>query len=178
MVARVHQLNIGDGGIPKRPVEQIRVTKEGVVGDSHNDMVVHGGAEKAVCIFSLESYKELEAKGFRVRRDTQNPDFRHRIGSPPVPGDLGENITSVGLSYEDVRPGNIFQIGEAQIQIVNPRTPCGTVSEVFGLYIGKEIFDVRVRHGDFTSPVWGKSGFYSRVVREGTINKIDEIVRL
>ena len=52
--ARVHQISISDGGVPKHAVESARITSTGIAGDRQHDTKHHGGPDRAVCLFSLE----------------------------------------------------------------------------------------------------------------------------
>jgi MOSC domain-containing protein YiiM len=180
--AQVYQLNIGRGGIPKHPVESVSLRTLGMKGDGHAKHT-HGGRDKAVCIYALEAYVELEANPLvrvlpRVPGHKFNHNFADRIGGAARPGDFGENITTVGLDYATVRIGDVFQVGGARIQITMPRTPCTTVGDVFGADWHKLTFDDDVAKGKTESPKWGKSGFKARVVQEGTIKRLDEIIRV
>ena len=179
MEARVYQLNKGMEDVPKYPVGCLRVARDGIVNELKKDKQSSITASKNVSLFSLESYAELKAKGFRIRRDTSNSKFFHRIGDVPMPGDLGENITTAELNYAGVKIGNVYQIGEeVRLQITGPMMPYKGVYNVFGPHIGNELFDARVANGDRTSLLWGKSGFYGRVLREGSIKKNDVIINL
>src|SRR5438034_7213405 len=71
-----------------------RITPLGLEGDAHRDLEHHGGPERAVCLFSLEAIRELQAEGH-----------------PMAPGALGENVTVEGLDWSAVVPGAILQLG-------------------------------------------------------------------
>ncbi len=51
---RVVQINVSDGGVPKRPIERGRVGPLGLAGDGHRDRRHHGGPDRALCLLSLE----------------------------------------------------------------------------------------------------------------------------
>ena len=55
----VHQINISDGGVPKFPVLEAKITQHGLDGDRQRNLKVHGGLERAVCLFSLELIEHL-----------------------------------------------------------------------------------------------------------------------
>jgi MOSC domain-containing protein YiiM len=44
----VHQINVSDGGVPKHPVFEAKISKEGVEGDRQKNLKVHGGPDRAV----------------------------------------------------------------------------------------------------------------------------------
>src|SRR5713226_4835961 len=88
MAARIFQLNCSPGGVPKLAVREAIVTELGLVGDDHNFPDIHGGPERALCLFSLERILEFQAEGH-----------------PIFPGAVGENITIAGIDWQQVVPG-------------------------------------------------------------------------
>ena len=80
--ATIAQISVSPGGVPKLPVPAARVTELGLEGDAHREMEVHGGPERALCLFALEQIRALQAEGH-----------------PVVPGALGENLTIEGLDW-------------------------------------------------------------------------------
>jgi len=62
----VHQISISQGGVPKRPVPSATVTETGVEGDRHRNPRLHGGPQRAVCLFSLEVIERLRAEGHPI----------------------------------------------------------------------------------------------------------------
>ncbi|MDE3050208.1 MAG: MOSC domain-containing protein, partial [Nitrospirota bacterium] len=89
----VHQINVSDGGVPKRPVREARVTERGLEGDRQRNLKVHGGPDRAVCLFSLELLERLQDEG-------------HPIDA----GSSGENLTLAGLEWELIRPGVVLSV--------------------------------------------------------------------
>ena len=47
----LHQISVSNGGVPKLPVPEARITPEGVVGDRQQNRDVHGGVDRAVVFF-------------------------------------------------------------------------------------------------------------------------------
>ncbi len=74
------QVNVSKGGVPKLPVLRADVTALGIRGDGHDDREHHGGAERALCLFSLERIAAIAAEGH-----------------PIAQGATGENVTIAGL---------------------------------------------------------------------------------
>ena len=104
----VHQINVSDGGVPKLPVSEGRVSKQGLAGDRRRTRSVHGGPDRAVCLFSLERILALQAEGH-----------------PIAPGVCGENLTLAGLEWAQLRPGDRLRIGsELLIEITSYTAPC------------------------------------------------------
>ena len=96
-----------------------RIGREGLAGDEHADPRAHGGAEKAVHLLPLEHYEAL-ARAF--------PEARHLI-----PGGLGENLSTRGLTEDQACIGDVFTLGTARLQIAQPRTPCWKIDARCGV---------------------------------------------
>jgi len=148
--ARIVQINISPGGVPKLPVPEARVTTLGLEGDLHRDMEVHGGPERALCIFSLEQIHVLQTEG-------------HNIS----PGAIGENLTVEGLDWERVTPGSRLELGAGVlIEVTRYTSPCFNIKKSFA-------------DGDFSrvsqkrNP--GSSRVYARVISEGMIRQGDTV---
>ncbi|HKV83212.1 MAG TPA: MOSC domain-containing protein [Ktedonobacterales bacterium] len=141
---RVHQINISQGGVPKFPVAEARVTEEGIVGDYHNDVRNHGGPQAALCLFTLEQIERLRAEGH-----------------PIAPGTTGENVTLAGIALERLTPGTRLWLGDqVEIEITHYTTPCKNITASFS-------------DGDFTRIAQklhpGESRVYARVLTPGTL---------
>jgi MOSC domain-containing protein YiiM len=104
----VHQINVSDGGVPKRPVLEAKVTEEGVEGDRQRNLKVHGGPDRAVCLFSLELLERLQDEG-------------HPIDA----GSSGENLTLAGLEWGLIGPGVRLAVGpEVRLEVTSYTVPC------------------------------------------------------
>ena len=161
MTPRVIQINISQGGVPKRPVSSGRVLRDKVEGDNWNDRRYHGWPDQAICLFSLELIEELKEEGF-----------------PLFPGALGENFTTEGLDFHRVRLGDVYRVGkESEIRITKIRVPCRTIT-VYGEGIMRATYDLEVKSGNVHSPKWGRSGFYAEVLKEGLVHPGDAMVLL
>ena len=125
------------------------VRKGNIDGDRQADLTVHGGFDKAVYAFPSEHYAFYqEALG----QDAY--DF----------GQFGENLTVTGLFEDEVKIGHRYRIGEALLEVSEPRLPC------FKFAIKMES-DIAVR----TCVTSRKTGFYLRVLEEGMIKAGDKI---
>jgi MOSC domain-containing protein YiiM len=148
--ARIVQLSISNGGVPKRAVESVRVTPLGLEGDAHRDREHHGGPERAVCLFALEAIRALQAEGH-----------------PLVPGTLGENVTLEGLDWSAVQPGVRLRLGgEVLLEITRYTTPCFNIRPAF--VDGDYSRVSQKRHP-------GRSRVYARVVETGTLRLGDSV---
>lgn len=119
-------------------------------GDGQADTVHHGGRDKAVCVYPHEHYGYWERE----------------LGIELEPGAFGENITLGGLSEEEVHIGDVFQLGEAIVQISQPRQPCFKLAMRYGL----PDMPLKVQNTGYT-------GFYFRVLKEGLVQSTDKLVR-
>ncbi|HYK17952.1 MAG TPA: MOSC domain-containing protein [Bryobacteraceae bacterium] len=151
------QINISPGGIPKRPILEAVVTREGIRGDAWAHPEFHGGPNQALLLITSEGIAELVSQGF-----------------PLYAGALGENLTTVGLDRRQMRPGQRYRAGEVLLELTKPRSPCGALS-VYGPGIQHAVYDAQVRAGDTQSPRWGLGGFYARVIQPGVIRPHDII---
>jgi MOSC domain-containing protein YiiM len=156
----VVQINISQGGVPKRAVPSSEVSRDGIVGDRWRHPQIHGGPYKAILLVTAEGIEELAAQGF-----------------PVYPGALGENLTTHGLDRRSLRLGQRYRIGEVVIELSEIRIPCGTLS-VYGKGIRAAMYDGKTQAGDPASLRWGLSGFYASVVRAGVIRAGDGISRV
>jgi MOSC domain-containing protein YiiM len=156
---RVVQVNVApQGGLPKRPVPQARVTTLGLEGDAQADTKHHGGPRQAVLVIGQEWLDTLAGEGFAV-----------------FPGALGENLTTRGLDLALLPVGAQIRAGEALLEVTKPRQPCRTIHPFGGPALGKRIYDARVQACDATAPLWGASGLYCRVLREGVVRAGDAV---
>lgn len=101
------QVNVSEGGVPKRPVERAALTAVGVEGDRQRDRKHHGRPFQAVCLWSADVIDELSGAG-------------HPIG----PGCAGENLTLRGVDWASLRPGTLIRAGEALVELSFPAVPC------------------------------------------------------
>ena len=154
------QVNVSFGGIPKRPVAAGTITAMGLDGDVCSHPEIHGGAQQAVLLLAAEAIDELKLRGY-----------------PVFYGALGENLTTRGLDRRELRIGHQLRAGSAVLEITKVRGPCGAL-DVYGPAIKQELYDAQVQAGDATSPRWGMSGFYTRVIEPGAVHPDDPIVIL
>ena len=152
MTARIFQLNVSAGGVPKLAVRDGQVNELGIVGDAHTDADLHGGPERALCLFSLERILELQAEGH-----------------PIFPGAVGENVTIAGLDWQQVVPGVQLSLGdEVLLEITSYTTPCSTIPAY--LVDGKY-----QRISQKVHPGWSR--VYARVLRAGKL-QVGQVVEL
>ena len=130
-------------GGAKRPVPKAALRPLGFDGDGQADTVNHGGVDKAVCVYPFDHYAHWESVFERALE----------------PGAFSENLTVSGAVETGVCIGDVFRVGEAVIQVSQPRTPCGKLA-------GK--------NGQRLLTKWvgqtGYTGYYMRVLSEGLVS--------
>ncbi|RFB14832.1 MOSC domain-containing protein [Bacillus sp. HNG] len=130
--------------IRKQAVEEAFLTKDGFRGDGVADLKHHGGPDRAVCVYPFEHYSQWESE-FLVQF--------------PLPT-FGENLTLTNMEEKDVCIGDIYQIGDAVIQITQGRIPCSTITKrTNNPYLLKMMVQT------------GFTGYLARVLKEGTVRK-------
>lgn len=135
-------------GIYKRPTNvPIYLRKEDVRGDEVSDRRVHGGEFKACYLFSANQYPYWQSL-------YPNLDWTY--------GMLGENLTVDGLDEKQLFIGNIYKLGNALVQITQPREPCFKFAHKFGT---EDVLHQFIEHG--------YSGSYVRVLEEGEVKTGD-----
>jgi MOSC domain-containing protein YiiM len=86
-----------------------RVGRLNVEGDGQGDLAGHGGEQRAVFVYQIESYRYWE-------RELGRSDFVH--------GQFGENFTVQGLSDDQACIGDRYRIGSALFELTQPRVTC------------------------------------------------------
>lgn len=105
---RVLQINVSDGGVPKLPVKVVTVGERGITTDRQADLRHHGHPEQALCLWSVEQIKVLQAEGH-----------------PIAAGLAGENITTEGIDLASVPRGSRLALGDdVVIALTEFATPC------------------------------------------------------
>jgi ferredoxin-NADP reductase/MOSC domain-containing protein YiiM len=140
-------------GIWKDPVRgRCRVGQLNLDGDGQGDVAGHGGEQRAVFVYQIESYRYWQEQLKRT-------DFVH--------GQFGENFTIEGLLDDAVCIGDRYQIGSALFEVTQPRVTC---------------YRVGIRMNEPRMPALltssGRPGFYFRVLQEGEVGAGDEIVKV
>lgn len=137
--------------ICKQKTAEAFLTKESFKGDDIADKKHHGGPDRAVCVYPAEHYALWEE------------EFSCKLPSST----FGENLTVNGMLEADVCIGDVFQVGEAVIQVTQGRIPCSTIDKRTALPgLMKRMIDT------------GFTGYLCRVLQEGTIRSDSAITLL
>jgi ferredoxin-NADP reductase/MOSC domain-containing protein YiiM/ferredoxin len=137
----------------KSPVPgRCRLGRLNLDGDRQGDLAGHGGEQRAVFVYQLDSYLHWQEQ-------LKRSDFVH--------GQFGENFTIEGLPDDVVCIGDRYEIGSALLEVSQPRVTC---------------YRVAIRMDEPRMPALltssGRPGFYCRVLREGEVGAGDEIVKV
>lgn len=156
---KILALNIGRAGtmqqgnrivetaFKKKPVEgPLQLGKLGFVGDEQV-YEHHGGPHKAVCVYPHEHYSY-----WADRLDIEMPESAA----------FGENFTLAGLTERQVCLGDIFEVGDAIVQITQPRAPCFKIAVRYGI----PKMAIYVQQESYT-------GYLLRVLQEGQVQAGD-----
>ncbi len=121
-------------------------------GDGQGDLGGHGGEQRAVFVYQIDSYRHWQEQ-------LQRTDFVH--------GQFGENFTIEGLPDDAVCIGDRYRIGSALFEVTQPRVTC---------------YRVGIRMNEPRMPALltssGRPGFYFRVLQEGDVGAGDAIVKV
>ena len=138
----VISINRSTGGVPKLPVTEVFVSESGLAGDAHR-FHMHGGPDKAVCVYAAECIESLQREG-------------HPIGI----GTTGENITIRGLVWDQIVPGVCLKLGAVMIEVTEFASPCQSIVGSFADGHSKRI-------SQKVHPGWSR--VYGRVLTEGVM---------
>lgn len=139
--------------IAKHPVEgPVWLDRLGLAGDAQADEKHHGGAGQAINVYPSEHYSFWRL----------TPGLESITG-----GGFGENLTTQGLLETNACIGDVFQIGQAEVWITQPRVPCYKLDRRWAMD------DLRERATSL-----GLVGWYFAVRQPGYVQHSDEIVLL
>lgn len=140
-MSRIFQLNVSKGGVPKLAVREARAGALGLDGDGHAHPKIHGGPERALCLYSLEVIRALQEQGH-----------------PIFPGSVGENVTITGLDWSTLAAGARLRLGEqVVVELTRIAAPCKQIVESFSDRNSKRLAE----------PAIGR--WYARVLVEGAL---------
>ncbi len=148
---------LGDSGTvsgiaKRRRPGSVRVGILGLAEDEQGDVVHHGGPEKAIHHYPYDHYAPWSAE----------------VAPPSAllasPGAFGENISTLGLTEQQICLGDIYRLGSAIVQVSQGRQPCWRLNRRFGR-------GVMAREMQST----GRTGWYYRVRQAGHVAEGDDL---
>jgi ferredoxin-NADP reductase/MOSC domain-containing protein YiiM/ferredoxin len=140
-------------GIWKNPTPgPATVRRLNIAGDGQGDLAGHGGVNRPVMVYQLDSYRYWE-------RELSRNNFSY--------GQFGENFTVDGLPDAEVCVGDRFRIGSALFEISQPRVTCYRVG-------------IRLEEPEMPAKLVAhhRPGFYFRVLEDGQVEAGDEIIKI
>jgi MOSC domain-containing protein YiiM len=140
-----------ESGIWKEQCEELFVGFEQINGDQVANPEYHGGSERVVCVYPFEHYAHWESV----------------FGKALTPSSFGENLTPIGMKEDQVCIGDVFQIGEAVLQVSQGRYPCSTINK----RNNNNLLLKRIIQTGYT-------GYFFRVLEEGKITADSQVKKL
>jgi MOSC domain-containing protein YiiM len=136
----------------KEPVKGRRLVRRlNIDGDAQGDLAGHGGEQRAVFVYQMDSYRYRE-------RELKRSDFTF--------GQFGENFTVEGLADSVVCVGDRYRIGGALFEVTQPRVTC---------------YRLGIRMNEPRMPALlvehHRPGFYFRVLKEGEVGDDDAFMQ-
>ena len=139
-------------GIFKKPInEKIFLDELGFRGDGVGDPRIHGGKDLAVCAYFVDHF----------------PHWKAELNREMKPGAFGENLSLAGINETQINIGDIFRLGEAEIEVSQPRQPCHKLNKVFDL----QTMACKVQTTGYT-------GCYFRVKKTGWVKPGSEFKKI
>jgi len=137
--------------IKKIAIKESYLSKLGFNEDEQYDKRYHGGENKAVLFFSILTYEKINNK--------LDINLSYEKSSP-----LGENILVSNITEDDICVGDILKLGEAIVQVTQPREPCNKLS-------------LNTQNKNMLKTVYqnGYTGWYAKVLEEGLVKSSDNI---
>ncbi len=143
-------LFVSGGGVPKLPIDSVKVGHRGVDGDTQASRNHHGRAWQALCLWSGEVIDDLIAEGHPIH-----------------PGSTGENVLVRGLTWSEVLPGDVLTIGSVTAEVTCYTLPCSKNAQWFTDRDFERIHHRAPGH---------RSRLYASVIEPGAIS-LGDIVR-
>ena len=148
--AFLYQINISNGGVPKHSIDEAHISVNGVSGDKQNNQTLHGGPDRAVCLFSSDLIESLRQEGHPIQA-----------------GSSGENLTISGLDWSKLKLGDQLKIGETlSIELMSYAEPCRHNAQWFKDKNYKRI-------SEKIHPGWSR--IYAKVLQEGIVRTGDSV---
>jgi MOSC domain-containing protein YiiM len=130
----------------------VQLKRLGLVGDAVADTTNHGGLDKAILCYAASHYTDW---------GSEYPDLGMRGGA------LGENLTLAGADETTICIGDRYQVGDCEIEVSQPRQPCWKISRRWAVKtLTKQVTQT------------GRTGWYMRVISEGTLQSGQRLLRL
>jgi MOSC domain-containing protein YiiM len=141
MSARIFHLALSAGGVPKHSISEGMVGELGLEGDKQKHTKIHGGPNRALCLYSLELIQKVQSEGH-----------------PIYPGSAGENVTISGLPWGSLAAGTRLSLGpEVIVELTWTSEPCKNIGASFIDHMFKRL------------EVPGEMRWYCKVIQGGLL---------
>jgi MOSC domain-containing protein YiiM len=147
----INKEKVIQSAINKTIVEEVYLTDIGFKGDDQANKKYHGGPNKAVLFYSSLTYEKIN--------NILNINLDYKDISP-----LGENILVSNIIEDDICVGDILKLGEAVVQVTQPREPCNVLS-----------INTKTKEMLKTIIKYGYTGWYAKVLEEGVVKQTDNV---
>jgi len=135
----------------KTPVEgRVEVRFNNLAGDYQADLRLHGGRDKAICVYPYEHYSQWA---------------NELAESSCGPGWFGENFTVSGQNESTVCIGDVYRVGSCLVEVAQPRSPCWKLARHWNR---QDMPKLTIQTG--------RTGWYLRVLEEGSVFTHDPLV--
>jgi len=138
-------------GIWKEQADELRVRTHQIDEDDVANPAYHGGPDRVVCLYPFEHYAHWEKE----------------FAQPLEKSAFGENVAATNMREDQVCIGDMYQFGDAILQVAQGRYPCATINK-------RNQNNLLLKRIIAT----GYSGYFFRVVQEGTIRPDSPVVQL
>jgi MOSC domain-containing protein YiiM len=144
-------LFVSQGGVPKTAVSAGIIGPTGLLNDKVKHTKIHGGLNRALCLFSADQLHALQAEGH-----------------PLQPGWVGENVLIANLNWSLLDIGHVLHLGSSvQVQVTDHTEPCNQIAAAF---TNRDFR--RIKHT--LHPGWSR--LYVRVLAEGALSVGDLVL--
>lgn len=127
----------------------IRLDTCNLEGDEQADLSVHGGPDKAICVYSVDHFAAWSSA----------------LGAGEFgPGAFGENFSVRGMAEDTVFLGDVYEVGTSTVQVSQPRSPCWKLGKRWGRL---DMPRLVLRSG--------RTGWYFRVLKPGHVAANDRL---
>lgn len=136
--------------INRTAVHDLNIFVDHIEGDEVFNKLHHGGLQRVIHYYPLEHYDYWRG---------QYPE------TPFLPGSMGENVSALGLTEQNVCIGDVYQIGEVLCSVTEPRKPCATINHQYKINsLARSVQET------------ARTGWFFKVINPGKIQVGDQIL--
>ncbi len=136
--------------INRTATQELNIFVDHIEGDDVFNKLHHGGPRRVIHYYPQEHYEYWR---------NQFPE------APFLAGSMGENVSALGLTEQNVCIGDVYQIGEVLCSVTEPRKPCATINQHFQINSLARLVQETTR-----------TGWFFKIIKPGKIRVGDEIL--